>query len=104
MLHLMRIVDRALGYAFVVDPSATTAALSPPDATPEMQRANRHALFSTAAGLFPDAPKVQDIQERWIDARESYDQWELAEWQKEGTRAATEQRRKEQTNESTSQS
>lgn len=94
MLHLMRIVDRALGYAFVADPS-TTAALSPSD-VPRMQRDNQRALFSTTAGLFPDAPKVQDVQERWVDSREAYDQWELAEWQKEGIRAAAERRQEEQ--------
>jgi hypothetical protein len=95
MLQMMRTVDRALGYAFVADPSTTTTALSPPDA-PRAERDNRHALFSTTGGLFPDALNVQDVQERWVDAREAYDQWELAEWQKEGIRAAAERRRMEQ--------
>jgi len=105
MLQLMRTVDRALGYAFVADPSTTAMTLSSPDA-PGTLGDNRHPLLSTAAGLFPDAPKVQDVQERWVDAREAYDQWELAEWQKEGTRVADVERKKEreQTNASTSQS
>lgn len=104
MLHLMRSVDRALGYAFVADPSTT--AFSSQD-VPRTQGDNRHALLSTAAGLFPDAPKVQDVQERWVDAREAHDEWELAEWQKEGTRAIIDAERKkqlEQTNTSTAQS
>jgi len=103
MLHLMRTVDRALGYAFVTDPSTTAMDFPSPDA-PGTQGDNRHALPSTTAGLFPDAPKVQDVQERWVDAREAYDQWELVEWQKEGTRVAYVERKKEreQTNASTS--
>lgn len=93
MLHLMRTVDRALGYAFIADPSTTTAELSPADVS-RTQQDNRHALFSTAAGLLPDAPKVQDIQERWIDAREAYDEWEMGEWQKEGAKAVSESRQR----------
>lgn len=95
MLHLMRTVDRALGYAFVADPSTTTAALSPAGVS-RTQQDNRHALFSSAAGLLPDTPKVQDVQERWIDEREAYDEWEMGEWQKEGARAAADKRERAQ--------
>lgn len=93
MLHLMRTVDRALGYAFIANPSTTTAELTPAG-VPRVQQDNRHALFSSAAGLLPDAPKVQDVQERWIDAREEYDEWEMGEWQKEGARAAAEKQQR----------
>lgn len=83
MLHLMRLVDRALGYAFIANPTTTTSSISPSD-VPRSQQDNRHALFSSAAGMFPDSKSVHDIQERWVDAREDYDVWESANWQKEG--------------------
>lgn len=93
MLHLMRVVDRALGYAFIAGASTTTADLSPASNTEDHERSrskrdNRHALFTSAAGLFPHKPKVQDIQERWVDERERYDEWEMTQWQKEGAKAA----------------
>ncbi|KAF8318694.1 hypothetical protein DL93DRAFT_324411 [Clavulina sp. PMI_390] len=94
MVQLMRTVDRALGYAFVADPSTTTAELAPPG-VPRSQQDNRNALFSAAAGVIPGARSVQDIQERWVDAREAYDQWELAEWHKEGAQVAADKARRD---------
>lgn len=93
MIHLLRVVDRALGYAFIADASTTTSELSPAahsdsHAESRSKHDNRHALFTSAAGLFPHGPKVQDIQERWVDEKERYDDWQLAQWQKEGVSAA----------------
>ncbi|SRR5258708_25288548 len=83
MVHLMRAIDRALGYAFVADVDDTSATISPTGA-PRTKVDNRKALFSSAASVFPDAPKVQDIQERWVDYRDEYDEWETGEWRREG--------------------
>ena len=83
MVHLMRVVDRALGYAFIASPDETSVAISPPDA-PRSKVDNRHALFTSAASVIPDAPKVQDVQERWVDHKEAWDEWEMGEWRREG--------------------
>lgn len=103
MVHLTRAIDRALGYAFVPTstsnqdsdmPSITslptsTRTLNPKSISLSKLRAdNTETLFSTAASVFPNAPKVQDVQERWIDHREVYDAWETENWKKEGRDAA----------------
>ncbi|KAI5994544.1 hypothetical protein F5J12DRAFT_785744, partial [Pisolithus orientalis] len=83
MLHLARAIDRATGYIFVppreapapegtIDSSADSASARP----------NAFSLFSTAARPLPG--DVQDVQERWIDAREEYDAYEKKEWRREG--------------------
>lgn len=80
MVHLMRMVDRALGYAFV-----SSEPLDPETASlPKTRVPNTGALFSSASSIIPDAPKVQDVQERWVDHREGWDAWEKAEWRREG--------------------
>lgn len=94
MVHLMRTVDRALGYAFVADipESSASVGISPAGAAPS-QLDNRHALFSSAASLIPDAPKVQDVQERWVDHKQEWDEWETGEWRREGIAVAAEKER-----------
>ena len=96
MLHLMRAVDRALGYAFV------SASQSDPDQAlnvPKTQMPNSAALFSSALGSIPTSTSVQDVQERWVDHREGYDAWEKAQWRREGEIArAAETEAKEKSN------
>jgi len=87
MLHLMRVVDRALGYAFVAHVSNQSD--SSRDQVP-----NNDALFSSAMSNVPGAPKVRDIQERWIDDREAYDEWEMGQWRREGAAAAEQEARR----------
>lgn len=89
MLHLMRVVDRALGYAFVAsdkaladEPGSGQGSKSRSDAP------NTNALFSSALSAIPNAPQVRDIQERWIDNKEAYDEWEEGEWRREGVAVA----------------
>jgi len=92
MVHLMRTIDRALGYAFVannVDDTSASATISPSTGMPRDKVDNKNALFSSAASIFPDAPKIQDIQERWVDYRDEYDEWETGEWRKEGMTIGT---------------
>ncbi|KIN93523.1 hypothetical protein M404DRAFT_501925 [Pisolithus tinctorius Marx 270] len=83
MLHLARAIDRATGYIFV-PPKEAPAPEGTIDssADPASARPNAFSLFSTAAGPLPG--DVQDVQERWIDAREEYDAYEKKEWRREG--------------------
>lgn len=83
MVHLMRTIDRAVGYAYVATVDEMSATISPTGA-PRTKVDNRNALFSSAASAFPNTPKVQDIQERWVDYRDEYDEWETGEWRREG--------------------
>ncbi|KAF9515104.1 hypothetical protein BS47DRAFT_1328385 [Hydnum rufescens UP504] len=93
MVLLMRVVDRALGYAFIASPDETSVAISPPNA-PRSKVDNRHALFTSVASVIPDAPKVQDVQERWVDHKEIWDEWERGEWRREGAAVGAEKARK----------
>ena len=52
---------------------------------PITQQPNTYALMSAAAGpMKGPLSDVRDVQERWIDAREEYDEFEKKQWQKEG--------------------
>ncbi|EKM49082.1 uncharacterized protein PHACADRAFT_202032 [Phanerochaete carnosa HHB-10118-sp] len=95
MLHLMRIIDKATGCVFVPPPDARVpqGAVNNTGAPPT-QRPNMFSLMSSAIGPMPGPRSdVRDVQERWIDAREEYDEWERAQWRKEGI-AVQEQARK----------
>jgi hypothetical protein len=87
MLHLMRTIDRATGYVFLPKRDATAA---PPTTSTGATAArssapNSYQLFSSAAGpLKGPRSDVRDVQERWVDAREEWDQWEEGEWRREG--------------------
>lgn len=75
MMKLLQQLDKATGYIYV--PSSSTS------------EPNTYGLFSTAQsqGYLGD---VDDVQERWIDNKEMWDEREKEEWQKEGEmRAAT---------------
>ncbi|KAG9107019.1 hypothetical protein FRC07_008705 [Ceratobasidium sp. 392] len=89
MLHLMRTIDRALGYVFVPKPTAGEKVGQPKGTA----RPNQDAIFSSAMGTIP-GHSIQDIQERWVDNREEYDAWESREWRQEGLEAAKPQGKK----------
>lgn len=89
MLHLMRVVDRALGYAFVASDKALEAETGSGQGPKSKSEApNTNALFSSALSAIPDTPHVRDIQERWIDSKDAYDEWEEGEWRREGVAVA----------------
>ena len=98
MLHLTRVIDKAVGCVFV--PAAANG--QPADTVdashlPASQRPNAYALMTSAAG----APRglradVRDVQERWIDARDEWDEWERAQWHREGVRVREEEARQKQ--------
>ena len=89
MLNLTRAIDRATGYVFV--PPAESN--QPPDTIEAHTEApavrpNTYALFSSAIGTIKGpGSDVRDVQERWIDAKETYDALEKKEWRKEGEMA-----------------
>jgi hypothetical protein len=105
MLHLMRTIDRVLGYVFVQAPSQSDDEKKQVKGT---LQPNQDALFSSAMGALP-GHRIQDIQERcvalrslmqtlnyigrWIDNREEYDAWESREWRQEGMEAAKQEGR-----------
>ncbi|KAF9445606.1 cytoplasmic protein [Macrolepiota fuliginosa MF-IS2] len=86
MLNLTRAIDRATGYVFIPPPDSKP----PPDVVDQMDvapdlRANAYGLFSTAIGpMKGPLSDVRDVQERWIDERETYDAFEKVQWRKEG--------------------
>lgn len=69
MMKLLRQVDKATGYIYL--PSSSTT------------EPNTYGLFSTAQGdgYLGD---VNDVQERWLDNKEVWDEREKDEWKKEG--------------------
>jgi len=91
MLRLLRVVDKATGYVFAPPPGARTgeasAAADPPTAQRSTAAANTDALFTSAFSALPGGD-VRDVQERWVDAREEWDEWERGEWAREGEAVA----------------
>lgn len=76
MMHLTRVIDRATGYVFIPKAESSRPTTSVP---------NEYQLFSSATGqLKGQMSDVRDVQERWVDARETWDQWEEGEWRREG--------------------
>ena len=70
MLHLTKVIDRATGYVFTPKGSAYGDA---------------YAMFTTAAGpLQGVGADVHAVQERWVDHRAEYDEFERSQWQREG--------------------
>jgi len=88
MLNLTHTIDRALGYVFTPaappPTSSSTTTPTPPGRTPKTP--NAAALFTSAASVIPGAPRVQDVQERWVEAKDQWDAWERNQWRGEGER------------------
>jgi hypothetical protein len=75
MLKLVRLIDKVTGYIFIPSSSGGSSTTTP----------NTDALFSSAMGaLPPDLGSIADVQERWVDHRQDWDEWEREEWKKEG--------------------
>ncbi|KAH8827258.1 hypothetical protein DL96DRAFT_1498797 [Flagelloscypha sp. PMI_526] len=97
MLHLTQLIDRATGYIFVPSqdaPQPPETILADPEAA-ATARPNLMSLMSTAAGPL-HGPSVRDIQERWVDHKDEYDQWEKEQWRKEGDLVREEANKREQ--------
>lgn len=70
MMKLLRQLDKATGYIYV--PTSSTS------------EPNTYGLFSTAQSGQGYLGDVDDVQERWIDNKEMWDEREKEEWAKEG--------------------
>ncbi|ROT39462.1 hypothetical protein SODALDRAFT_344339 [Sodiomyces alkalinus F11] len=62
MMHLLRVVDRASGYVFGAEGAN--------DSVWQVATRNESSLLD-----------VQDIQERWVDSKDKYDELERKEWE-----------------------
>ncbi|KAI5868398.1 hypothetical protein GGS23DRAFT_602190 [Durotheca rogersii] len=71
MMHLLRIIDRAGGYVFGSAEGAN-------DTVWQVAMRNESSMM-----------EVQDIQERWVDAKEAYDAVEEKEWEEQLKRQET---------------
>lgn len=81
MLKLMRVIDRATGCIFVPPSSAPAKDTSE---VPSTQRPNIYSLFTTAAGSIGGTRSdVRDVQERWLEAKDEWDEHELEQRKKE---------------------
>lgn len=78
MLQLLKVLDKATGYIFVPDPATRSA---------NGGGATAEDLFSSISGPIPGARDVGTVQERWIDNREAFDEWEREGWKVEGEMA-----------------
>lgn len=78
MLRLMRIVDRATGCVFVPKPEQAGGLLSDEEAElPKTRKPNIYSLFSSAAGPIGGVRSdVRDVQERWLEAKDAWDEHE----------------------------
>lgn len=76
MLQLLRVLDKATGYIYVPDPSSRASG-----------GATAEDLFSSIAGPIPGSRDVGAVQERWVDSRDEFDEWEREDWKAEGERA-----------------
>lgn len=86
MLRLMRVVDRATGCIFVPGPSNRALDLlsSEEAKLPKTQKPNIYSLFTSAAGPIGGARSdVRDVQERWLEAKDEWDEHEMEVRKKE---------------------
>ena len=73
MMHLLQVIDRAGGYAFGGAEGANDTV---------WQVAMREGVTTM---------DVKDVQERWIDAKDAYDEAEREQWQKQAESEAAKQ-------------
>ena len=73
MMHLLRVIDRAGGYIFGSAEGAN-------DSVWQVAMRNESSLL-----------EVQDIQERWVDNKDAYDEMERKEWEEQAKQREAEQ-------------
>jgi hypothetical protein len=91
MLSLLRILDKATGYIFLPPSQPTSLSSDPSQPSPPKSTSttpNAASLFSSISGPVQGGRDVRDVQERWIDDKEVFDEFEREEWRKEGLRAS----------------
>lgn len=76
MLNIVRLVDKMTGYIFI--PSGDLEGTN---------TINTQALFGSAMSSAKLTGRaggdVRDVQERWMDNKEAWDEWEKEEWKRE---------------------
>ncbi|KAG8751636.1 hypothetical protein FRC14_007716 [Serendipita sp. 396] len=83
MLRLMRVVDRATGCVFVPSASEESHGTGQ-EKVPSTRRGNFDSLFTTAAGPIGGIRSdVKDVQERWLDAKDTWDAHEVEQRKRE---------------------
>jgi hypothetical protein len=66
MLKLLKLLDKAIGYAYI--PPDTGASIS--------EVGGQHEHLASAIPYLTGADNVDDVQERWVDRKEAWDEWE----------------------------
>lgn len=73
MLKLLRILDKAIGYAYIPPNSSLNNASSNDDDDDEtIDDAALASQLQNLTGLHD----IHDVQERWMDNKEAWDEWE----------------------------
>jgi hypothetical protein len=65
MLHLLRLLDRVIGYAYIPRPTSTSA-------NPTTEESLRAYPLPQLSGV----RDVADVQEKWVDNRLDWEEWE----------------------------
>lgn len=81
MMALTQKIDKMLGYVFL--PSTDPSASDPSTNSSETHVPN--PLLQAAEAVIP-GQHISDVQERWIDEKEAFDQAEDEGWKEEGRR------------------
>lgn len=72
MLKLLRLLDRVVGYAYIPRPSAAAAG-----GTTKMTE--EEAIKAYPLPQLTGVQDVADVQEKWVDNRSGWEEWEAAE-------------------------
>lgn len=78
MLNLLRLLDKSIGYAYIPPTSNNPSASDVPNSESESDDLATHLRALT--GLHD----IHDVQERWMDNKEAWDEWEGRERERLG--------------------
>lgn len=82
MLTLLKLLDKAIGYAYIppapssTDPTASIQALTDSEQADHEHQGPPDQALTSAISSLTDKSSVMDVQERWIDNREAWDEYE----------------------------
>lgn len=79
MLKLLRILDKAIGYAYIPPKSRLSDDEDDEDGEIEPSGAGGISELAMALQGMTGIQDVHDVQERWIDNKEVWDEWEAKE-------------------------
>lgn len=111
MLKLLKLLDKVVGYAYV-PPASSSSDTHPSNSSSSLpstqSHAQSHSHTNAHAQTHPDISSIplrhltdigdiSDVQERWVDRKEEYDEWE-----REGAKRRAEEERRRDARETTS--